>query len=150
MEATVGWCTAACRSRIRLRSRYNTDCHMFVTVTIVCINMGFKTPIWRYLWRKIKKEKKKRKKVNGVSNSTRFGYDPFEYAQNFDQGLMGNDFDDLSREQFQASSSILDKASNSVFNVSQAVSHSHSPKYTNRINDSSSDTNGVLCVHQRQ
>ncbi|KAJ9559502.1 hypothetical protein OSB04_004662 [Centaurea solstitialis] len=68
---------------------------MLVTVSIIGINMGLKTPIWRILWRKIKKEKKKR--GNGVSNSTRFGYDPFEYAQNFDRGLMVDDCDDLSR-----------------------------------------------------
>ncbi|KVH97966.1 hypothetical protein Ccrd_023782 [Cynara cardunculus var. scolymus] len=90
MEATVCWWTSACRSR------YKTDCHMIVNVTIICLNIGLKTPIWRILWRKIK-EKKKKKKVNGAPNSTRFGYDPFEYAQNFDQGLMVDDSDDLSR-----------------------------------------------------
>ncbi|KAL2463125.1 uncharacterized protein Fot_54362 [Forsythia ovata] len=53
-----------------------------------------KAPIWTLLWRKIKKEKKK--KFN-CSNSMRFTYDPYSYAQNFDQGLMWSDPDDLAR-----------------------------------------------------
>ncbi|CAI9773625.1 unnamed protein product [Fraxinus pennsylvanica] len=53
-----------------------------------------KAPIWTMLWRKIKKEKKR--KFN-YSNSMRFAYDPYSYAQNFDQGLMWANPDELSR-----------------------------------------------------
>lgn len=40
---------------------------------------------------------KEKKKMNVFLNSKQFSYDPCEYAQNFDQGLMLNDYDDLSR-----------------------------------------------------
>ncbi|KAI3802696.1 hypothetical protein L1987_30837 [Smallanthus sonchifolius] len=91
MEVTVEWCNSGFRSRIR--RQFKIDNHVFITVSV---NIGLQTPIWRVSWRKMKKEKKK-KKVKGVSNSTQFSYDPCEYAQNFDQGLMLNDHDDLSR-----------------------------------------------------
>ncbi|KAF5816969.1 hypothetical protein HanXRQr2_Chr02g0047661 [Helianthus annuus] len=82
MEATLRWCSSGCQSHIR--RQYKTDNHVFITVRIT---MGLKAPIWRILWSKMKKEKK----------NTHFSYDPCEYAQNFDEGLMVNDYDDLSR-----------------------------------------------------
>ncbi|XP_022714509.1 uncharacterized protein LOC111274134 [Durio zibethinus] len=55
-----------------------------------------KLPSWRMLWRKLMREKKK---IFDCSSSTRVhvSYDPYTYAQNFDQGLMSTDPDDLSR-----------------------------------------------------
>ncbi|CAK9174617.1 unnamed protein product [Ilex paraguariensis] len=56
-----------------------------------------KAPIWRLLWRKLKRKKKR---VFDCSSSARFTYDPYSYAQNFDQGLTWADeadADDLSR-----------------------------------------------------
>ncbi|CAI9774872.1 unnamed protein product [Fraxinus pennsylvanica] len=59
-----------------------------------------KAPIWTQLWRKIKKEKKKR--VFACSNSSmRFTYDPYSYAQNFDQSS-DVDHDDLISRSFSA------------------------------------------------
>ncbi|KAL7618569.1 hypothetical protein Lser_V15G01342 [Lactuca serriola] len=111
MEATVGWCNSGCRSQYKT-GQY----HVFIHVSI---NMGLKGgPIWRILWGKIKKEKmkkkkkKRKKKVHGVLNTTQFSYDPCEYAQNFDQGLMVNDFDDLSRSfsaRFAVPSTVFNK-----------------------------------------
>ncbi|KAM0066044.1 hypothetical protein Hdeb2414_s0002g00044331 [Helianthus debilis subsp. tardiflorus] len=91
MEVTFGWCNFGCSSQ--MRQQIKIDNHVFITLSI---NLGVKASTWRFLWRKTKKEKKK-KKVKRVSTSTQFGYDPCEYAQNFDQGLMLNDYDDLSR-----------------------------------------------------
>ncbi|KAK9066084.1 hypothetical protein SSX86_015486 [Deinandra increscens subsp. villosa] len=95
MEATVSWCNSGCRSRIR--RQYKIDNHVFVTVSL---NTGLTAPIWRILWGKMKKEKKNnhhKKKIKPVLDSKQFRYDPCEYAQNFDDGLMENDYDDLSR-----------------------------------------------------
>uniref|UniRef100_A0A5B7BS56 Uncharacterized protein n=1 Tax=Davidia involucrata TaxID=16924 RepID=A0A5B7BS56_DAVIN len=56
--------------------------------------------IWRVLWRKIKKEKKKIFDYSTTSTVV-FTYDPYSYAQNFDDQLQGftcrADPDDLSR-----------------------------------------------------
>ncbi|CAN4098357.1 unnamed protein product [Withania somnifera] len=56
-------------------------------------NRSSKAPIWRLIWRKIKKEKKR---IFHCSNSTRFSYDAHSYSQNFDQGSVFIDADDLS------------------------------------------------------
>ncbi|KAA8541814.1 hypothetical protein F0562_022966 [Nyssa sinensis] len=74
---------------------------------------GSKTPIWRVLWRKIKKEKKK---IFDSSTAVQFTYDPNSYSQNFDQGLTWADPDDLSRS-FSASPAIMksDKAPDPSF-----------------------------------
>ncbi|CAK9185659.1 unnamed protein product [Ilex paraguariensis] len=54
-----------------------------------------KAPIWKHLWRKLKKEKKR---IYVRSSTVRYSsYDPYTYAQNFDQGLTWADPDDLSR-----------------------------------------------------
>ncbi|KAL3631868.1 hypothetical protein CASFOL_024852 [Castilleja foliolosa] len=50
-----------------------------------------KAPVWTQLWRKLIKRDKK------GSNSMRFTYDEYSYSQNFDQGLVWADPDDLSR-----------------------------------------------------
>ncbi|XVE52104.1 hypothetical protein DITRI_Ditri02bG0094600 [Diplodiscus trichospermus] len=54
-----------------------------------------KLPRWRLLWRKLMREKK----IFDCSSSigVHVSYDPYTYAQNFDQGLMLDDPDDLSR-----------------------------------------------------
>ncbi|CAK9185660.1 unnamed protein product [Ilex paraguariensis] len=54
-----------------------------------------KAPIWRLLWRKLKKEKKRF--FDRSSSVQYFTYDPYTYALNFDQGLKWADSDDLSR-----------------------------------------------------
>ncbi|PWA56753.1 hypothetical protein CTI12_AA415720 [Artemisia annua] len=94
MEATISWCNLGCRSHIR--RQFKTDNNVLITMSL---DMSLNSPIWRILWRKIKKDKKTKKKKNvcRVSNATQFSYDPSEYAQNFDQGLMLDDCDDLSR-----------------------------------------------------
>ncbi|MCD7453565.1 hypothetical protein HAX54_021362 [Datura stramonium] len=44
-------------------------------------------PIWRFIWRKMKKEKKKLfERSNSKSLMRPFTYDPNSYSQNFDQG----------------------------------------------------------------
>ncbi|KAI3463343.1 hypothetical protein Pfo_020006 [Paulownia fortunei] len=68
-----------------------------------------KPPIWILLWRRIKKQKKR---MFQCSNSMRFTYDPYSYSQNFDQGLMWADPDDLSRSfsaRFAVPSRIFEK-----------------------------------------
>ncbi|KAK1259830.1 hypothetical protein QJS04_geneDACA005478 [Acorus gramineus] len=46
--------------------------------------------LWRSLWGKLSREKKKRRRSSSFgfdrSRSVRVGYDPFTYAQNFDDG----------------------------------------------------------------
>ncbi|GFY97028.1 hypothetical protein Acr_11g0013340 [Actinidia rufa] len=57
---------------------------------------GSKVPVWRQLWRKIKREK--RKIFECYSSTVQINYDPYAYAQNFDEGSSSwDDFDDLSR-----------------------------------------------------
>ncbi|KZV56093.1 hypothetical protein F511_06110 [Dorcoceras hygrometricum] len=66
-------------------------------------------PIWMQLWKKIKKEKKK---MLQCSNSMRFTYDPDSYSQNFDDGSIWTDPDDLSRSfsaRFAVPSRIFEK-----------------------------------------
>ena len=53
---------------------------------------GSKAPIWRLLWKKIKKEKKR---IFYCSATVEFTYDPWSYAQNFDQGSTLDDPDVL-------------------------------------------------------
>ncbi|KAK4719213.1 hypothetical protein R3W88_017551 [Solanum pinnatisectum] len=57
-------------------------------------NRSSRAPIWRLIWRKMKKEKKR---IYDCSNSMRFSYDPHSYSQNFDQGSISTDADELSR-----------------------------------------------------
>ncbi|GFP88883.1 hypothetical protein PHJA_001032000 [Phtheirospermum japonicum] len=54
-----------------------------------------KAPIWTQLWRKLIKREKK--SIFHCSKSMRFTYDEYSYSQNFDQGLVWADPDDLSR-----------------------------------------------------
>ncbi|KAI3455411.1 hypothetical protein Pfo_012074 [Paulownia fortunei] len=68
-----------------------------------------KAPIWTQLWRRLKKEKKR---MFQCSSSMRFTYDPYSYSQNFDQGLVLADPDDLSRSfsaRFAVPSRIFEK-----------------------------------------
>ncbi|KAL5729284.1 hypothetical protein ACHQM5_002258 [Ranunculus cassubicifolius] len=53
-----------------------------------------KTPVWRMLWRKLKKEKKK---VFYGSTPFPTPYDPYTYSQNFDQGTAWTEPDNLTR-----------------------------------------------------
>ncbi|KAK6268018.1 hypothetical protein QUC31_012178 [Theobroma cacao] len=71
-----------------------------------------KLPRWRMLWRRLMREKKK---IFDCSSSTRVhvSYDPYTYAQNFDQGLMSADPDDLSRSfsaRFAVPSRVFEKS----------------------------------------
>ncbi|KAH6781412.1 hypothetical protein C2S51_006705 [Perilla frutescens var. frutescens] len=62
-------------------------------------------PIWRVLWRRIKKEKKRMFQCSN-SSSMKFNYDPCSYSRNFDdQNSMWTDPDDVSRS-FSASGKI--------------------------------------------
>ncbi|KAL8260838.1 hypothetical protein R6Q59_024887 [Mikania micrantha] len=101
MEATLIWCNSGCRSTIR--QQYKVDNHMFITVRI---KMRLKAPIWRMVWRKMKKMKQR------VPNPRHFSYDPCEYARNFDEGLIVNDYDDISRSfsaRFAVPSAVFEK-----------------------------------------
>ncbi|KAJ4836683.1 hypothetical protein Tsubulata_043326 [Turnera subulata] len=74
------------------------------------------TPRWRLLWRKIKKEKKKIFDCSSGSDHHRvhFSYDPYAYSQNFDQGPMWCDVDDMSRSfsaRFAVPSRVFEKNS---------------------------------------
>ncbi|XAR50626.1 hypothetical protein NMG60_11004995 [Bertholletia excelsa] len=57
---------------------------------------GPKVPMWRLLWRRIKKEKKRIFDCS-TSVTVQFTYDPYTYAQNFDDGAPWKDPEDLSR-----------------------------------------------------
>ncbi|KAF7124913.1 hypothetical protein RHSIM_Rhsim12G0198400 [Rhododendron simsii] len=61
------------------------------------VSSGSKAPIWRLLWRKIKKGKKKLFNIYSSSTNHNFTYSPCTYAQNFDEGSMWENLDDLSR-----------------------------------------------------
>ncbi|KAH7858300.1 hypothetical protein Vadar_022158 [Vaccinium darrowii] len=60
------------------------------------VSSGSKVPIWRLLWRRIKKVKKIFF-IHTSSTNQNFSYNPYTYAQNFDEGLMLENLDDLSR-----------------------------------------------------
>ncbi|KAL0310250.1 UNVERIFIED_CONTAM: hypothetical protein Scaly_2945300 [Sesamum calycinum] len=85
----------------------------FVSYNMAVSTRSSKAPIWRQLWRKLKKEKKRMfRRQCCVSNSMRFTYDPHSYSQNFDQGSIWADPDDLSRSfsaRFAVPSTIFDK-----------------------------------------
>ncbi|KAL5576416.1 hypothetical protein UlMin_018115 [Ulmus minor] len=64
---------------------------------------------WKLLWIKIKKEKRK---IFDCSTPVHAPYDPYTYSQNFDQGSMWADPDNLSRSfsaRFAVPSQILHK-----------------------------------------
>ncbi|OMO66774.1 hypothetical protein COLO4_30383 [Corchorus olitorius] len=84
-----------------------------VSINNVLVNRSKLQPRWRMLWRKLMREKRK---IFDCSSSTRVhvSYDPYTYAQNFDQGLMSADPDDLSRSfsaRFAVPSRVFDKTS---------------------------------------
>ncbi|KAI3525055.1 hypothetical protein L1887_03726 [Cichorium endivia] len=89
METTVSWCKSGSLSCCW--SRRTTDYDELLSLSVSTSKPRI---IWRILWRKIKNAKKK---MYRFSDSTRFGYEAYEYAQNFDHGLMLNDSDALSR-----------------------------------------------------
>ncbi|KAK3028337.1 hypothetical protein RJ639_037799 [Escallonia herrerae] len=60
---------------------------------------GSKAPIWRLVWRKIKREKRR---LFYCSSSSQFTYDPYTYAQNFDQGSSWDGPDELFCRSFSA------------------------------------------------
>ncbi|XVF74597.1 hypothetical protein PTKIN_Ptkin13bG0122600 [Pterospermum kingtungense] len=88
------WCSLGTQemrwSQGYAKSRYDRMLSVNVLVT------RSRQPRWSMIWRKLMREKKK---IFDGSSSTRVhvSYDPYTYAQNFDQGLMSADPDDLSR-----------------------------------------------------
>ncbi|KAK6268020.1 hypothetical protein QUC31_012180 [Theobroma cacao] len=71
-----------------------------------------KLPRWRMLWRKLMREKQK---IFDCLSSTRVhvSYDPYTYMQNFDQGLVVADPDDLSKSfsaRFAVPSMVFEKS----------------------------------------
>ncbi|XP_030457751.1 uncharacterized protein LOC115678492 [Syzygium oleosum] len=60
----------------------------------VLLTAGSKLSVWRIWWRKIKKEQRR---IFHFSAPACAPYDPFTYAQNFDQGQTWADPDNLSR-----------------------------------------------------
>ncbi|PIN04451.1 hypothetical protein CDL12_21011 [Handroanthus impetiginosus] len=54
-----------------------------------------KPTFWTILWRRIKKQKKRM--FQQRSSSMRFTYDSYSYSQNFDQGSIWDDSNDLGR-----------------------------------------------------
>ncbi|KAK1416842.1 hypothetical protein QVD17_25959 [Tagetes erecta] len=90
MKTTVTWCNSGSLSRCW--TRRSNDYDELVTVSVSTSKPRL---IWRILLRKITKAKKK---MCRYSDSKRFGYEAYEYAQNFDHGLMSShDYDDMSR-----------------------------------------------------
>ncbi|KAK9078320.1 hypothetical protein SSX86_002377 [Deinandra increscens subsp. villosa] len=87
METTVRWRNSGRLSRCWTRRAGDYD--ELVTVSVSASKARI---FWRILLRKVKKAKTYR-----FADSTRFGYEACEYAQNFDDGLMSCDSDDLSR-----------------------------------------------------
>ncbi|KAL7600153.1 hypothetical protein Lser_V15G25223 [Lactuca serriola] len=89
METSVRWCKSGSLSCCWSRRTTNYD-------ELLSLSVSTSKPriIWRILWRKVQKAKKK---MYTFSESTRFGYEASDYAQNFDHGLMSNESDDLSR-----------------------------------------------------
>ncbi|PSR96118.1 DNA helicase [Actinidia chinensis var. chinensis] len=74
---------------------------------------GSKVPIWKTLWRKMKRERKKLFDLHSTTTVS-FTYDPHSYAQNFDEGfLVSEDADDLSRSfsaRFAVPSRVFEKS----------------------------------------
>lgn len=66
----------------------------FVSYDRPLTRSSVKGSIWTQLWRKFKKDKKR---MFHCSKSMRFNYDPHSYSQNFDQGSVCADPDDLCR-----------------------------------------------------
>ncbi|KAK4374759.1 hypothetical protein RND71_005436 [Anisodus tanguticus] len=87
------WCDSDDGNVSWRRCYSGRDCNRFVSYKLPA-NRSNRAPIWRLIWRKIKKEKKR---IFDCSNSMRFSYDPHSYSQNFDQGSILTDADDLSR-----------------------------------------------------
>lgn len=58
---------------------------------------GSKTPRWRLLWRKIKRDKKRIFDCSSGGTDVHVPYDPYTYSQNFDQGYVWADPDNASR-----------------------------------------------------
>ncbi|XVF86595.1 hypothetical protein PTKIN_Ptkin18bG0055100 [Pterospermum kingtungense] len=105
------WCSSDIQelrwSQGYVKSQYDRMLSMNVLVTT-----RSKLPLWRLLWRKLMREKKK---IFDCSSSTRVcvSYDPYTYAQNFDQGLMSANPDDLSRSfsaRFAVPSRVFEKS----------------------------------------
>ncbi|KAK4349965.1 hypothetical protein RND71_029278 [Anisodus tanguticus] len=90
----VSWCDSDAGNISWRRSYSGKDYDPFVSYKFP-MNRSNKGPIWRLLWRKIRKEKKR---VFDCSNSMRFTYDPHSYSQNFDdQSSIFADDDEFSR-----------------------------------------------------
>lgn len=88
------WCDSDAGKISWRRSDSGRDCDPFVSYKLP-VNRSSKGHIWRYLWRKIRKEKRR---VFDCSNSMRFTYDPHSYSQNFDdRSSIFADEDELSR-----------------------------------------------------
>ncbi|KAH7866876.1 hypothetical protein Vadar_026223 [Vaccinium darrowii] len=94
------WCNSGHRPAGWTRNfSETTECDGFVPFHSLATES--KKPIWRLMWRKIKKEKKK---ILERSNSTvvHLPYDICSYAQNFDEGSTWDDSDYLSSRSFSA------------------------------------------------
>ncbi|CAN4088923.1 unnamed protein product [Withania somnifera] len=102
------WCDSDA-GNISWRRSYDYD--PFISYKLPVNSRSSKGPIWRFLWRKIRKEKRR---VFDCSNSMRFTYDPHSYSQNFDdQSYVFADDDELSRSfsaRFAVPSRIIPKS----------------------------------------
>ncbi|XP_018633840.1 uncharacterized protein [Nicotiana tomentosiformis] len=88
------WCDSDAVNICWWRSYSGRDYDPFVTYRFP-VSRSSRGPIWRLLWKKIRKDKRR---VFDCSNSMRFTYDPHSYSQNFDeQGSIFADDDELSR-----------------------------------------------------
>ncbi|XP_059638640.1 uncharacterized protein LOC132280900 [Cornus florida] len=107
--AAAGWCSSGIGnigwSRRISENGYDRSVSFNISMR------GSKAPIWRVLWRKIRRE---RQRIFDNSATLRFAYDPYSYSQNFDQGSMLADLDDLSRSfsaRFAVPSRVFDQQS---------------------------------------
>ncbi|OAY52938.1 hypothetical protein MANES_04G123700v8 [Manihot esculenta] len=99
-----------CNSDAYVKGRYD---RMASSFNVLESSSAGKRPRWRLLWRKIMREKKKIFDCSSASNRMHFSYDPYTYSQNFDQGLMWSDPENMSRSfsaRFAVPSRIFEKA----------------------------------------
>ncbi|KAI3962604.1 hypothetical protein MKW98_008471 [Papaver atlanticum] len=117
------WCSSSSRGfklgrKYIERSEYD-ELSSFNIRPVVVISNRSRTPRWKLLWRRIKKEKNKLFYSSSSSScyvhhqrTRQVQYDPYTYSQNFDHGSAWNEPDNHSRSfsaRFAVPSTIFQK-----------------------------------------
>ncbi|XP_058184753.1 uncharacterized protein LOC131302237 [Rhododendron vialii] len=96
METSRKWGSSSGTRTIRLGRGYSR----VLVANMSTTTGGSRRPLWKLLWRKLFKEKI-RKTMLEYSNSVHLKgvpkYDEYTYSQNFDEGLVWDEIDGLSR-----------------------------------------------------